>query len=180
MKILALAGSNSENSINKALVTYVSTLFKGHNINYLDLNDFEMPIYSIDREKRDGFPSEAYDFLNEIKKNDLVLLSLAEHNGAYTVAFKNVLDWCSRVPNEKVFQGKPMLLMSTSPGGRGGKSVLEMGEVRMPKMGANVISSKSFPSFNENFEVGKGIVNEKLDNEFRELVAHVLQSIEED
>jgi chromate reductase len=41
MKIIAFAGSNSRNSINKKLVTYASTLFTGAQVEILDLNDFE-------------------------------------------------------------------------------------------------------------------------------------------
>ncbi|MEM9574654.1 MAG: NAD(P)H-dependent oxidoreductase, partial [Pseudomonadota bacterium] len=59
MKILAFAASNSAQSINKQLVTHASEIFKsevyaGAEVEILDLNDFEMPINSIDREKSDG------------------------------------------------------------------------------------------------------------------------------
>jgi len=48
MKIIAFAGSNSANSINKKLITSVSKYYKEADdiIEILDLNDYEMPIYS--------------------------------------------------------------------------------------------------------------------------------------
>lgn len=180
MKILAFAGSNSKKSINKALVTHVSTYFKNCDIHYLDLNDFEMPLYSIDRENADGFPRLAHSFLNEVKEADLILLSMAEHNGAYTVAFKNILDWCSRIPNRTVFQDKPMFLMATSPGGRGGQGVLGIAADRLPRNGARVLKTMSLPRFKENFEIGKGITNLELREEFKAAAQEVIEKLKED
>lgn len=180
MKILAFAGSNSKNSINKALVTHVSTYFKGCDLHYLDLNEFSLPMYGIDLEREKGIPNAAYSFINTFKKCDLILLSLAEHNGAYTAAFKNILDWCSRIPGETVFQEKPMFLMSTSPGGRGAKGVLELGANRFPRHGAKVLATLSLPKFKENFERGKGIVNLEYRQQFEATAKEVFEKIKED
>src|SRR5690606_41554651 len=117
MKIIAFAGSNSRNSINKKLVTYASTLFTGAQVEILDLNDFELPLFGVDLEKQIGKPEMAVKFLEKIAGADLLLLSMAEHNGNVSVAFKNLFDWASR-GGVKVFQQKPMLLMATSNGAR--------------------------------------------------------------
>lgn len=159
MKILALAGSNSKNSINKKLVIFAASLFINAEINLLDLNDFEMPIYSIDRQKENGIPELAQSFSTEIKEADLILISLAEHNGAYSVAFKNIFDWFSRIPNQTAWLDKPMFLLATSPGARGGSSVLEMAKNRFPFNGGKVLDTFSLPSFNDNFDEQKGITN---------------------
>lgn len=156
-KIVALAGSNSSTSINKALVTYASGQLDDIEAKVLDLNDFEMPIYSSDREVASGFPQEAIDFIEEIRNADGIIISLAEYNGAYSGAFKNIFDWASRV-EQKTFLGKPMLLMASSPGGRGGASVLDMALDRFPRHSANIVDSFSFPNFYENFKEGE-IVN---------------------
>jgi len=69
MKVLAFAATNSRNSINKALVTHAAELLKETRqaqIEILDLNDFEMPIYSIDREQQGGIPEPAQAFFNKI------------------------------------------------------------------------------------------------------------------
>ncbi len=49
-KIVALAGSNSRNSINKKLITFASTLVHSAEVIIIDLNEFELPIYGIDLE----------------------------------------------------------------------------------------------------------------------------------
>ena len=65
-KILAFGASSSRNSINKQLATYAASLFQDATVEVLDLNDYEMPIYSIDKEKENGIPQLAIDFYNKI------------------------------------------------------------------------------------------------------------------
>ncbi|TKC04371.1 NADPH-dependent FMN reductase [Pedobacter frigoris] len=165
MKILAFAGSTSRQSINRKLVRHSLSFFPDNDITFLDLNDFEMPVFSVDKEKSDGYPEYAHQLLSLIEAADLVILSLAEHNGSYSTAFKNTLDWCSRI-NGKVFQDKPVFLMSTSPGGFGGGNVMAAALSRFPKMGANIITHFSLPSFHQNFQEENGIVSEELSTLF--------------
>ncbi len=131
--IVAFAGSNSKNSINKDLATYASSMVNDVRVSVLDLNDYELPLYSIDLENEHGIPDNALKFLELIRSSDGILLSLAEHNGAYSAAFKNIFDWMSRIDNN-LWSNKPMLLMATSPGGRGGLSVLEIAKGKLPRM----------------------------------------------
>lgn len=153
-KIIAFAGSNSKNSINKALATYASSLVENVNVDVLDLNDFELPLYGIDYEGAHGIPDNAHNFLEAIKSTDGIVLSLAEHNGAYATVFKNLFDWMSRIDG-KLWSDKPMLLMATSPGGRGGETVLEIAKGRFAYMGGNIVADFSLPSFGEHVEDGK-------------------------
>jgi NAD(P)H-dependent FMN reductase len=99
---------------------------------------------------------------------DGIILSLAEHNGAYSAVFKNIFDWMSRIDG-KLWNGIPMLLMATSPGARGGAGVLEIAKNRFPFMGGNIVSEFSFPSFNDNFNEGT-IINENLSNDLNVVV----------
>jgi len=163
-KILAFGASNSSTSINKQLAQYAASLFKKADVELLDLNDYEMPIYSIDREKKEGFPQLAHDFYKKIGDADFILISFAEHNGNFSTAFKNILDWMSRI-NSKTFQEKPMLLLATSPGARGGSSVLDIAVKRMPFQGGMVKGSFSLPVFNDNFDKEKGRISNAALNE---------------
>ena len=168
-KILAFAGSSSKNSINKQLATYAANLFSNVEIEILDLNDYEMPVFSVDREKENGIHSLAQDFYSKIGSADLIVLSLAEHNGAYTTAFKNILDWTSRIDN-KTFRQKPMLLLATSPGARGGGTVLDIASKRFPFQGADLKGTFSLPTFFENFDAVHGIINPEFKNQLLEIV----------
>ena len=167
MKIIAFAGSNSSKSINKKLATYAASLFENADVEILDLNDYELPLFSVDREAVLGKPQLAQDFLDKIASADLLVLSLAENNGNYSAAFKNLFDWCSRIRTD-VFQDKPMLLMATSPGRRGGRSVLDIAQSNLPRYGGNIKAEFSLPSFNETFDVAKGaIADAEKDAELR-------------
>ena len=170
MKIIAFAGSNSKNSINKKLVTYASSLFENAEVEILDLNDYEMPLYGVDIEKTIGQHPLAKAFLAKIEAADCVVLSLAENNKNFSTAFKNLFDWCSRI-NVKVFQQKPMLLMATSPGDRGGENVLEVAKNNFPHYGAEIKATFSLPSFDENFDIENGkIKNTDLDNQLKDAI----------
>jgi NAD(P)H-dependent FMN reductase len=168
-KIIAFGASSSKNSINKQLASYAANLFSNATVELLDLNDYEMPIYSVDKEKENGVHPLAQKFYDKIGTADLLVISLAEHNGAYASAFKNILDWTSRI-NNKTFQQKPMLLLATSPGARGGSTVLEIATKRFPFQGADLKGSFSLPNFNENFDSVKGIINPELKNKLMDIV----------
>jgi NAD(P)H-dependent FMN reductase len=170
MKVIAFGGSPSKNSINKKLATYAASLFENADVEVLDLNDFQMPIFSVDIEIEIGQHPLAKAFLAKIATADVLVVSLAENNGNYSAAFKNVFDWCSRI-GAKVFQDKPMLLMATSPGARGGASVLEIAKNAFPRYGAILKATFSLPSFNDNFDVEKGkISNKELDTQLKEII----------
>ncbi|MBA5246173.1 NAD(P)H-dependent oxidoreductase [Marnyiella aurantia] len=175
MKILAFAGSNSDVSINKKLVTYVTTFFTGDDVEILDLNDFEMPIYKHERELESGIPQLAKDFAAKIDGSELIIMSLAEHNSAYSAAFKNIFDWISRIRDRKHFGDKPIFLMGTAPGNGGGKNVIEVFMKRAPFSGANVIETFSLPNFRDRFEEGKGITDEQKLDELKSRVQAVKQ-----
>lgn len=159
-KIIALGGSNSKNSINKELAQYTANQITNSETIVADLNDFELPLYGIDLEKEKGIPDNAKKLNILIKEADGVVISMAEHNGSYTAAFKNTIDWLSRI-NQKVWKDKPIFLMATSPGGRGGATVLDTAKTAFPFFGSNVIADFSLPSFYDNYSKD-GIKNADL------------------
>lgn len=149
-KIIAFGASNSKQSINKQLATYTAHQLKNVAVNVLDLNDFQLPLFGVDHENEHGIPDAAHAFLKRIKESDGIIISFAEHNGAYSTAFKNLFDWMSRIDN-KLWGNIPMFLMATSPGARGGTSVLDIAMGRFPFMGGNIKAVFSLPHFHDNF-----------------------------
>ena len=155
MKIIAFAASNSKKSINKQLVVYAANLLEGAEVEVLDLNDYELPLFSVDKEQELGQPQLAQDFFAKIGASDALIISFAEHNGSYTAAYKNLFDWCSRI-NQKIFQDKPVVLLSTSPGARGAAKVLDAAVNSAPHFNGRLKASLSIPSFYENFDTESG------------------------
>lgn len=168
-KVLAFGASSSRKSINKQLASYVSQQIDGIEVELLDLNDFEMPIYSIDKEQETGIPDLAKNFKGLINNCDGIIISFAEHNGAYSAAYKNIYDWISRIEKD-VWKGKPMLLMGTSPGGRGAQGVLDLAYNAYSRSNEKVAGKFSLPSFHQNFSQEKGLTNPELKKELEELL----------
>ena len=158
-KILAFAGSTSSTSINKKLAIFAAENLENTQFDVIDLRDFTLPIYSEDEHKK-AIPEDAKKFTSLLDNYDGFILSLAEHNGSYASAFKNIFDWSSVIEGN-VFRDKPLLLMATSPGERGGLSVLETAIARFSRQGAKELISFSLPSFQDNFKEGK-ITNTEL------------------
>lgn len=159
-RVIALGASNSSTSINKQLATWAANQLNC-DVEVLDLNDFEMPIYSQDREKASGIPVAAKTFKDKLRSADGIIISFAEHNGSYSTAFKNVFDWASRI-EKSMWLDKPMFLMATSPGARGGAGVLFTAANGFPHQAGKVVGQFSLPSFYDNFSAEAGIKDAAL------------------
>lgn len=168
-KIIAIGGSNSKASINRALAVFVANKVADAEVEVVDLSAHDLPMYGIDHEQTHGIPKEILDINKQLESAEGIVISLAEHNGSYAAAFKSAYDWLSRADKE-VWKNKPMLLMATSPGGRGGQTVLESAEKSFPYMGANIITTYSLPFFGKNFSE-EGIADEDKAKELKEKLA---------
>lgn len=169
-KILAFGTSNSKRSINKILAIYAAQKIANSETVIVDLNNYSLPIYSIDSEETNGIPEAVIQFDSILKSVDGIIISLAEHNGNFTAVFKNLFDWLSRIDNgEKVWKYKPMLLLGTSPGPRGATNVLNIAKTSFPYAGSKIITEFSLPTFYQNFIEGK-IINEKFESSLNEKI----------
>ena len=177
MKILAFAATSSRKSINKQLVNYATSMVnpEEHEIEIIDLNDYEMPLYSEDREAELGQPEPARAFIDKISNSDAIVISFAEHNGSYTAAYKNIFDWASRI-TAQVFQGKQIVMLATSPGPGGAGSVLKSAVESSGFFNGKVVGKLSVPNFYDNFDNSTAQLSDEtlrteLGNIVRQLVA---------
>ncbi|MCV5754627.1 NAD(P)H-dependent oxidoreductase, partial [Escherichia coli] len=79
-------------------------------MNVLDLNDYQAPMFSEDKEKEIGQAEGAVAFLRDLAEADALVVSFAEHNGSYPAAYKNLFDWATRI-ERNVFQNKPVVYL---------------------------------------------------------------------
>lgn len=178
-RILAFGASNSAQSINKQFATYTASQLRDVQTTILDLNDFELPVYSPDLERMAGVPSNAVRFSQLIQESDGIIISLAEYNGLYTSAFKNLWDWMSRLGNPKIWHDKAMFLQGTSPSKRPGSYVMKVSEHLFPIFGANIIASFHLPSYNHFFKNGQIVEPEqkqKFDIALQKFQDHLTKS----
>lgn len=177
-KVIAFAGSNSKDSINHILVSAIAAQITAADTRVLKLTDYNFPVYNIDIENEAGIPVDVQLLKNEIEKSHGIIISVNEHNGTVSAFFKNILDWLSRA-DRNFLEGKKLLVISTSPGARGAKTALDYTKNTLPKFGADVVESFSFPSFQENFNIGKNrITNPTLKIGVDEVVAAFVQEVQ--
>ncbi len=167
--ILAIGASNNSQSINKELANYVAHQIKDAQVNLLDLNDFDLPIYNPDWDKENGIPEAAHRFKDQITNADAIVVSLAEYNGSFTPVFKNIYDWASRF-DQNVWQSKPIILLATSPGGRGAIGVLEHAATIYSFWNKKIAGKLSVPSFYDNYDKEKGLINSELKSQLDDII----------
>jgi len=167
-KILAFAGSNHAKSIHYQLLDFTASLIDDFEVKILDIRAWDIPIYSIDMDP-DQTPDLITKLIKQIGEYDGFIIASPEHNGGTPAFFKNILDWLSR-RGKKVFADKPVLLMSTSPGGGGGATNRKFLAHTLPYQGANIAATYGLPSFQQNMQNGK-----LEDEQLKELKAAIEQ-----
>lgn len=157
--IVAFSGSNSSKSINQQLVHIASKMVEGAKVQIINIRDYTAVVYGQDEEEENGFPDSMVELRKVIQSADGFIVSSPEHNGSMPTAFKNTIDWLSRMGG-KVFNDKPVVFLSTSPGARGGASVMAHLLAIMPHQGAKVVGSHSVGSFYDKVPHGELIEGE--------------------
>ena len=175
-KIIAFGASGSSTSINQSLAIHAASRVADVSITAVDLYHYIMPLYTVDSEEELGIPEAVHKFNALIESADGLVISLAEHNGTYTAVFKNLLDWLSRI-DMKVWKGKPILLMATSPGERGGANVLAAAKSQFPFLDGQVVADFILPSYYDNFSNAR-ITNEVLATQLKDALALFELSLE--
>ncbi len=174
MKILAIPASNTPDGFNRTLigmaVAQLEATIDGCEIEVVDINDYEMPIYSKGREASGGVPDRAKQLFARFGEADAIVLSYAEHNGTFSAAWKNIHDWMSRI-DMGIYQGAKVVMLAATPGPRSGAGVLGAATMVAPFFGADLIGSLGIGAFPENVDVATGeITNPELRDQFTDLL----------
>lgn len=131
-RILVFAGSSRTGAYSKQLARAgaiaLDSLSGPQTSNLIDLADFDVPVYNADLEADKGLPQRIRAFKILARQHDGMMIATPEYNGCVPPLLVNLFAWASRPePNEgasSVFQDKPVALMASSPGGRGGVRVV--------------------------------------------------------
>jgi len=123
-KLIFFAGSARKESFNKKLAKAASEKAKelGADVTFIDLADYEMPLFCEDYEAENGMPETAKALAKIFHEHDGFLIASPEYNASFSPLLKNTLDWLSRPNNESLapYAGKVTALMAASPGALGG------------------------------------------------------------
>lgn len=182
-KILALAGSLREGSYNKMLVKVAADAARkaGADATFVDLRDFDLPIYDGDIEAADGLPDGAKRLKAILKQHDGLLIASPEYNSSISGALKNAIDWASRPatkdePALDCFAGKTAALLAASPGALGGlrglvhlRSIL--GNIRVIVLP----DQKAVPKAHEVFDADGGITDDTTRDGVEKIAAELVR-----
>ena len=134
-KILVIAGSAREGALSVRLAGAAAAALSaaGAQVTPLDLRALDLPLYDGDVEAAHGVPDGARTLRNALLANDALLLVTPEYNGFPTPLVINAFDWLSRLKPEGELPaglgataGKPVALLSSSPGPLGGLRALNL------------------------------------------------------
>lgn len=113
-KIAIVVGSIRKNSFSQQLAQNLVELFpEGYQAEFIKIN--HLPIYNQDYDTANT-PAEYGPFRDQLRSADAVLFVTPEHNRTIPAALKNALDVGSRPYGQSVWNGKPALVVSQSPG----------------------------------------------------------------
>lgn len=181
-KILVFAGSARKNSLNKKLAKLAANLVDdaGAEATYIDLKDFEMPLYDGDLEEENGIPENAKKLKQLFVESDGLFIASPEYNACLSPLLKNALDWISRPHEENeiplvAFKGKVAALGSVSPGALGGVRGLGVIRAMLSNIGVVVTPSQvAIGSGFEAFEENGQLVNERQSGMLKSMVAELV------
>ena len=129
LRVLAISGSERSGSWNRHLLAVAVKALQAQGVQAdpLDLRALGLPLYDGDFQQAHGVPDSAQRFRDAMQAADALLLVTPEYNGFPPPLVVNSFDWLSRVGAEGdkpaglvATAGKPVGLMSASPGLLGG------------------------------------------------------------
>ena len=118
-KIAVLVGSLRKGSFSGIVAkTLIGLLPQGFEAQVVEIG--QLPLYNQDFDPAGNTPQSYTDFRKQIAGFDAVLFVTPEHNRSVPAALKNALDIGSRPYGSSVWNAKPALVVSQSPGATGG------------------------------------------------------------
>lgn len=118
-----MAGSLRTDSCNKKLARAVMNLAGDGDNEFIDIRDYNIPLYDGDIEASSGIPAGVSALGKKISAADAIVIATPEYNSSIPAVLKNVIDWLSREKPVSM-AGKNLLLIAASPGALGGVRVL--------------------------------------------------------
>lgn len=148
IKLVFFSGSNRRNSLNKKLAETAAATAANDEISssYLDLTDFDIPIYNADDESTSGTPADVIKLKALLGEADGIFIASPEYNGAYTGMLKNFIDWMSRNSDgtpTPPFKNAVVAISAASPGMRGGLTGLTSLRLVINHIGGHVVPTQA-------------------------------------
>ncbi len=172
---LLLPGSRRKQAVSRRLQAAVLNRLERHQVSVDNVlpEDLTAPLYDGDLEEAEGVPKPIKRLNARMAEAGALVLVTPEYNGLFPPLLKNTLDWMSRTtdeqPGAKVFRGKPVLLLGSSPGANGGLRALPHLRTQMANLGMHVYGpqlavGQANQKIAEDGTVSDDALAERLDN----------------
>ncbi len=174
------AGSLRKESFNKKILKAILPFLNAKNIDveYLDLNDLQIPILNEDDEKATGMPTGAQTLTKKVQEASAVIISAPEYNGSISGVLKNAIDWVSRDKSDP-WKKKMIMLTSASSGYFGGVRGLWHTKVPLDRLEARIYPEFfHLPSAHKAFTPEGTFVDEKMKTQVEKILTNFLLHLE--
>ena len=183
-KILAFAGSTRKDSFNKRLakIALLAAEQAGAETTFIDLHDYNMPLYSEDLLNEQGMPSGVIEFKEMLKSHNGFFIASPEYNGSLTGTLKNAIDWATiKAEGEErmaCWDGKVAGLLAASPGGLGGIRGLHHLRTILAGIGTFVLPNHlAVGNSNANLQNDEQLADDNLQNQLENLSNEMVRVI---
>ena len=182
-EVLALAGSTREGSFNKLLVKEAAKMAEGMGakVTYVDLKDYPIPFFDEDLEGQVGLPENAKKLRQLFIKSQIIMIASPTHNASVSAVLKNAIDWLSRDdegdPQADALTGKKFVLLSASPGKKGGaRGLIHLKDILDDVNGDIFPQQFSLPLADEAFDAQGHLKNGEQKKVLQQLIQEALFS----
>jgi len=183
-KILAFAGSTRKDSVNKRLakISLYAAEKAGADTTFIDLLDYNMPLYNEDLLKKHGMPESVLAFKELLKSHNGFFIASPEYNGSLTGTLKNAIDWATIKADDEermaCWNGKIAGLLSASPGGLGGIRGLHHLRTILAGIGTFVLPNHlAVSNSTSNLQNEEQIADENLQHQLENLSSEMVRVI---
>lgn len=114
-----LIGSLRKGSFTRAVAEQTAALLPSDYI-VKDIEIGDLPLYNQDFDDENQVPTEWQRFRDEMKDVDAIIFATPEYNRSVPAVLKNALDVGSRPYGQSIWDKKPAIILSVSPGAIGG------------------------------------------------------------
>lgn len=172
-KLIAIVGSNAENSTNRDLLNYMKRHFADEaDIELVEIKDFPM----FDKPASKEVPEMVKEIANKIEASDGVIISTSEYNHSIPSTLRNALHWLSYYIYPLV--DKPVMITGASYGCLGSsrahvhlRQILDSRDIKARVMPNNeFMLGYSLQAFDENGDLKDEETIAHLDDIFREFL----------
>ena len=115
IKVGLVVGSLRKDSYTRVIAKQASELLPD-NYQVIDINIGSLDLYNQDLDDEDRVPQSWKNFRQQMSKVDAVIFATPEYNRSVPGALKNAIDVGSRPYGKSIWDKKPAVILSVSPG----------------------------------------------------------------